>query len=67
MFETKKDYNETEMRTLIELLYGSIAVKEQNFPLGRIKIRPFLLKKVTGKHLQREQYKHNVQGLYCQD
>ena len=29
MFETKKDYNETEMRTLIELLYGSIAIKEQ--------------------------------------
>ena len=29
MFETKKDYNETEMRTLIELLYSSIAVKEQ--------------------------------------
>ena len=28
MFETKKDYNETEMRTLIELLYGSIAIKE---------------------------------------
>ena len=29
MFETKKDYNETEMRTLIELLYGSIAMREQ--------------------------------------
>ena len=29
MFETKKDYNETEMRTLIELLYSSIAIKEQ--------------------------------------
>ena len=29
MFETKKDYDKTEMRTLIELLYGSIAVKEQ--------------------------------------
>ena len=29
MFETKKDYKETEMWTLIELLYGSIAVKEQ--------------------------------------
>ena len=29
MFETKKDYNETEMRTLIELLCGSIAIKEQ--------------------------------------
>ena len=29
MFETKKDYNETEMRTLIELFYGSIAIKEQ--------------------------------------
>ena len=29
MFETKKDFNETEMRTLIELLYGSIAIKEQ--------------------------------------
>ena len=29
MFETKEDYNETEMRTLIELLYGSIAIKEQ--------------------------------------
>ena len=28
MFETKKDY-ETEMRTLTELLYGSIAIKEQ--------------------------------------
>ena len=27
MFETKKDDNETEMRTLTELLYGSIAVK----------------------------------------
>ena len=24
MFETKKDYNETEMRTLIELFYGSV-------------------------------------------
>ena len=38
MFETKKDYNETEMRTLIELLFGSIAVKEQALslePLGR--------------------------------
>ena len=29
MFETKEDYNETEMRTLIVLLYGSIAIKEQ--------------------------------------
>ena len=29
MFETKKDYNETEMRALIELLDGSIAIKEQ--------------------------------------
>ena len=29
MFETKKDYNETEMRTLTELLYSSIAIKEQ--------------------------------------
>ena len=29
MFETKKDYNKTEMRTLIELLYSSIAIKEQ--------------------------------------
>ena len=29
MFETKKDSNETEMRTLIELLYGSVAIKEQ--------------------------------------
>ena len=29
MFETKRKYNETEMRTLIELLYGSIAVQEQ--------------------------------------
>ena len=29
MFETKKDYNETEMGTLIERLYGSIAIKEQ--------------------------------------
>ena len=28
MFETKKDDNETEMRTLIELLCGSIAIKE---------------------------------------
>ena len=27
MFETKKDYNKTEMRTLIELLYSSIAIK----------------------------------------
>ena len=33
MFETKKDYNETEMRTLIELLFGSIAVKEQALSL----------------------------------
>ena len=30
MFETKKDYNETELRTLIELLYSSIAIKEQD-------------------------------------
>ena len=29
MFETKKDYNETEMTPLIELLYVSIAIKEQ--------------------------------------
>ena len=29
MFETKKDHNETEMRTVIELLYSSIAMKEQ--------------------------------------
>ena len=29
MFETKKDDNETEMRTLTELLYGSKAIKEQ--------------------------------------
>ena len=29
MFETKKDHNETGMRTLIELVYGSIAMKEQ--------------------------------------
>ena len=29
MFETKKYYHETKMRALIELLYGSIAVKEQ--------------------------------------
>ena len=29
MFKTKKDYSETEMGTLIELLYGSIAIKEQ--------------------------------------
>ena len=29
MFETKKDYSETEMRTLIELPYGSTAIKEQ--------------------------------------
>ena len=28
MFETKKD-NETEMRTLIKLLYSSIAIEEQ--------------------------------------
>ena len=28
MFKTKKDYNKTEMRTLIELLYGSMAIKE---------------------------------------
>ena len=33
MFETKKDYNETEMRTLIELLYGSIAIKEQTLSI----------------------------------
>ena len=25
----RKDYNKTEMRTLIKLLYGSIAMKEQ--------------------------------------
>ena len=29
MFETKKDYNKTEKRTLIELLYSSITIKEQ--------------------------------------
>ena len=29
MFETKKDKNETEMRTLIELLYSSVAIREQ--------------------------------------
>ena len=29
MFETKKDNNETETRTLVEVLYGSIAIKEQ--------------------------------------
>ena len=29
MFKTKKDDNENEMRTLIELLYGSVAIKEQ--------------------------------------
>ena len=29
MFETKKDYNENEMRTLNELLYGTRAIKEQ--------------------------------------
>ena len=29
MFETKKDFDETEMRTLIELLYDSIAIKER--------------------------------------
>ena len=28
MFEIKKDYNETEMKTLIEFLYGSIAIKD---------------------------------------
>ena len=28
MFETKKDYDENEMRTLIELLYVSVAMKE---------------------------------------
>ena len=29
MFEAKKDNNKTEMRTLTELLYGSIAVKQE--------------------------------------
>ena len=29
MLETKKDDNHTKMRTLVELLYSSIAIKEQ--------------------------------------